>query len=210
MPCDDRGVAEAGASQEATGHLFEARLAEHFSARDEMISSISNQHLVLTFGTASIVGVFVAGFLTWRDPVNWAVFFAIPPISSWILGMWLAEVVRMLRAVAFCREQAVVINDSVGMSQIDHPPIRWEAWRDEESSRTVRWSYVSVVASLAGAYLVAVPLGLVSADLASGWTTFIAFAFGLGLTALLAAVFVVFLRWTRPASEVGMPSKRNS
>jgi hypothetical protein len=186
--------------------LFEARLAEHISARDELIGAISNQHLVLTFGTASIVGVFVAGFLTWEDSVNWAVFFAIPPISAWVLAMWLAEVVRMIRAVAFCSEQASVINASLGMSQIDNPPIRWEAWREEDRDRTIRWSYISVVVALFGTYLIAIPFGLGSVDWSPGWKVLVAFAFVLGLGALIGAVAVVFRRWTRLTSRIGVPS----
>ncbi|HEY5709883.1 MAG TPA: hypothetical protein VIS51_10840 [Solirubrobacterales bacterium] len=193
-------------SPEKARRVFEARLAEHVSARDELLGAISNQHLVLTFGSASIIGVFVAGFLTWEDPANWAIFFAIPPISAWVLAMWLAEVVRMLRAVAFCREQAAVINKSLEVDQIDHPPIRWEAWRDQGPGRTITWSYISVVAVLSGAFLTAAPLGLITANWTTCWTAFSAIAFAGGFAALLAAVHAVFRQWTRPASKVGMPT----
>lgn len=191
---------------EATQRLFEARLAELGSARDDLTSAISNQHLALTFGTASIVAVLVAGFLTWEDSANWAVFFAVPPISAWVLAMWLAEVVRMLRAVEFCREQAAVINESMGMAEIDHPPIRWEAWRDQDPGRTIRWSYVSVVAVLSGAYLTAFPLGLITADWSSCWTAGVAVAFSVGFVVLLTVVFGVYRRWSTPASRIGIPT----
>lgn len=206
--CHNQAAVEANSTEspERARNAFEARLAEHVSARDEMLGAISNQHLVLTFGTASIIGVFVAGFLTWEDPVNWAIFFAIPPISAWVLAMWLAEVVRMLRAVAFCREQAAIINRSLEMDQIDNPPIRWEEWRDQEPGRTITWSYISVVAVLSGAYLAATSLGLITAHWTTGWTAFSALAFAGGFAALLAAVHAVFRQWTRPASKVGMPT----
>ncbi len=191
----------------AARHLFDARIAEYSSARDELFSAISNQHLVLTFGTASIVGVFVAGLLTWDEPVSWAVFLAVPPISAWILAMWLAEVVRMLRAVAFCRDQASVVNRSLGLEEMDCPPLRWEAWRDQEPGRTVRWSYISVVVTLSGAYITAVPLGLITADLPWPWTSLVALAFTAGLAIVLTAVFAVYRRWSTPASKVGMPQR---
>lgn len=191
---------------EASQRLFEARLAELVSARDELIGAISNQHLALTFGTASIVGVLVAGFLTWGDSANCAVFFAVPPISAWVLAMWLAEVVRMLRAVEFCREQAAVINASLGMAEIEHPPIRWEAWRDQDPGRTIRWSYVSVVAALSGAFLAGSVLGLVTANWAPCWTTVVAVAFSAAFVTLLTFVFRVYRRWRTPASKIGFPT----
>jgi hypothetical protein len=200
---------EASGSSEAASLLFEARLAELVSARDELISAISNQHLVLTFGTASIVGVFVAGFLTWESEANWAVFFAVPPITAWVLAMWLAEVVRMLRAVEFCREQATIINESIDTAG-SHPPIRWEAWRAEVPGRTIRWSYVSVVAVLSGAYLTSFPLGLIVGDWSCGVIAGIAGAFLLGFTLLLGLVCLVYHRWTRSASRVGMPAWRSN
>jgi hypothetical protein len=89
--------------------VLQAQLAEYLSTRDEVISSISNQHLVLTFGTAAISGVFVAGCVMWDRPPGSLIFFSIPPIVVWVLMMWLAEVARMLRSVAFCREQDFAI-----------------------------------------------------------------------------------------------------
>lgn len=189
--------------------LFEARLAELGSARDELISAISNQHLVLTFGTASIIGVLVAGFLTWEDPANWAVFFAVPPISAWVLAMWLAEVVRMLRAVEFCREQATVINKAMEMDAADFPPIRWERWR-AEPGRTILWSYVSVVMVLSGAYFAGGLLGLVVVDWPGRWVAVAAAVLLVALAALLAFVYAVFGNWTKPNSKVGMPTSWRS
>ena len=187
-------------------YLFQARLAEHISARDEMISAISNQHLALTFGTASIVGVFVAGFLTWEQPANPAVFFAIAPLSAWVLAMWLAEVVRMFRPVAFCREQGALLNASIGVDDPDHPPIRWESWRDQDSTRTITWTYISVVAVLAGAYVAGVSLGLVTAHWSLLPSLLVASGFALGLVVVLWAVAKVLVQWSSPMSMVGMPT----
>jgi predicted neutral ceramidase superfamily lipid hydrolase len=170
-----------------------------------MISAISNQHLALTFGTASIVAVFVAGFLTWKQPANPAVFFAVAPLSAWVLAMWLGEVVRMFRPVAFCREQATLINASLGHSS--RPAIRWEAWRDEDPNRTLVWTYVSVVTVLSGAYAAGVALGLVTAEWSAVTTVLVAAAFGAGLVVTWAGVFRVFKRWSNPTSTVGMPTK---
>jgi hypothetical protein len=172
-----------------------------------MISAISNQHLALTFGTASIVGVFVAGFLTWRQPLNPAVFFAIAPLSAWILAMWLAEVVRMFRPVAFCREQAKLINASLGLAESDSPPIRWESWRDEDDGRTIIWTYVSVVLVLSGAYIAGVALALIAARWSTVATTLVAFAFAFGLVTVLAAVAKVFTQWSNPKELVGMTAR---
>ncbi len=183
-----------------TERLFQARLAEHVSARDEMISSISNQHLALTFGTASIVGVFVAGFLTWKQPANPAVFFAIPLLSAWVLAMWVAEVVRMLRAVEFCREQACIINES-----IHAPGLRWEASRDRAAWRTITWTYISVPTVLSLSYLAGLALGLVTIRLPVLPTVGIAVTSVLMLAAVLGASFWIFLKWIDPPSRVGMP-----
>lgn len=187
-------------------HLFQARLAEHISARDEMISAISNQHLALTFGTASIVGVFVAGFLTWEQPANPAVFFAIAPLSAWVLAMWLAEVVRMFRPVAFCREQGALLNESIGVDDPDHPPIRWELWRDQDPARTITWTYISVVVVMAGAYIAGTSLGLITAKWSFLPSFLVAVGFALGLMAVLGGVARVFVRWSGPMSVVGMPA----
>jgi hypothetical protein len=185
--------------------IFQARVAEYVSAREAMISAIANQHLVLTFGSASLVGVFVAGFLIWEQPIVAAIFFAAPPISAWVLAMWLAEVVRMLGSIAFCREQEEIVARSLNMLGQDHPPLRWEAWRDQERHRTVRWSYISVVAVLVGAYLGGVVLGLVVADWSTCWTVIAAGLFALGLVAVLAALLLVYARWSHPPSKIGMP-----
>jgi hypothetical protein len=186
--------AELPTTPEPTRLLFEARLAELTYVRDELVGAIANQHLVLTFGTSSVVGVLVAGFLTRKDPTSWAVFLAVPPIAGWVLAMWLAEVVRMLRAAEFCREQAEIVNQSLRMDGVEHPPIRWEQWR-EEPGRTIKWSYPSVVAILSGGYLVAALFGLITADWSLGVDLAVAFVLLLGFLALLRAVWAVYRRW---------------
>jgi hypothetical protein len=188
--------------------LFQARLAEHVSARDEMISAISNQHLVLTFGTASIVAVMVAGFLTWKQPADPGIFLAVAPLSAWVLSMWLAEVVRMFRSVAFCREQADAINASITANDHDYPPIRWESWRDDAGpSQTVIWTYASVVVAHSVFYAAGVALGLVVAKWSALVTVAITLVFALGLGLLLAAVGKVFLHWAATRETVGMPPR---
>jgi hypothetical protein len=127
-------------------------MAEYVSARDDLSSAIANQHYALTFGTASIVAVLVAGFLRWEHPADPLIFFAVAPVSAWVLAVWLAEVVRMLRPVQFCREQAALINAMFEDIDPDNPPLRWEAWRDAEEN-TITWTYVSIVAVLSGGYL---------------------------------------------------------
>ena len=191
------------------GHLFEARLAEHLQARQEMTSAISNQHLVLTFGSASIVGVFVAGFLVWEQAADPAIFFAVPLISAWALAMWLAEVVRMLRVVQFCREQERLVNEVVGGAGLENPPLRFESWRAQEEEgpkRTITWTYISVVVILAGAYLAGLGLGVWVADWA-WWAKAVT-----GLAAVIVLVF--YLRWvlslarewTGDADRTGAPA----
>lgn len=194
-----------------SSQLFEARLAEYGSVREELISAISNQHLALTFGTASIIGVLVAGLLTWEQPAGSGVFFAVPLISLWVLAMWLAEVVRMLRAVEFCREQAVAINELVDPGGAEaQPPIRWESWRDQEPRRTFPWSYVSVVAALSISYVSGAVLGLASA----GWSLLAILAVGMVFVALLlvalTAVARLYVQWAGEPARVGMPEGKIS
>jgi hypothetical protein len=188
--------------------VFQARIAEYVSVREELISAIANQHLVLTFGSASIVGVFVAGFLTWNEAIVPAVFFAVPPIAVWVLAMWLAEVVRMLRAVAFCREQEEIVSRSLGAAG-GEPPLRWEAWRDRDPRRTVRWSYLSVITVLVGAYLGGSVLGLVTAAWSAFWIVLAATLLAAGLVAILAALLAVYRGWSQPPAKIGMPSFRS-
>lgn len=77
------------------------------------------------------------------------------------------------------------------------PPLRWEAWRRHGPGRTIRWSYQSVVAILAGAYMIAVSLGLITANWAPVWTVLVAVVFGIGLALLLALIFQVYEKWGR-------------
>jgi hypothetical protein len=196
---------ESRGSEVMSDRLFQARLAEHVSARDEMISAISNQHLALTFGTASIVAVMVAGFLTWKQPADPGIFLAVAPLSAWVLSMWLAEVVRMFRPVAFCREQAKAINSIVTIDDQGYPPIRWEAWRDADPTRTVTWTYASVVMAHGLFYVAGVTLGLVVAEWSTGVALAVAVVFLGGLAALFLAVAKIFLRWTGDSETVGMP-----
>jgi hypothetical protein len=195
-------MGESEASGGASQRLFEARLAEHVQARQEMTSAISNQHLVLTFGSASIVGVFVAGFLVWEQSADPAVFLSVPFISAWVLAMWLAEVVRMLRAVRFCRGQEQLVNALVGVGDPAAPPLRWESWRAGDDERTITWTYVSVVAVLAGAYLTGLGFAMVVACWA-GWVKAIVLA-----TMVLA--LLLYLRWvlalaSKWLDDVGAP-----
>jgi hypothetical protein len=118
--------------------------------------------------------------------------------------MWLAEVARMLRPVAFCREQAAIVNESLGMGGSNHPPLRWEAWRDEDPGRTTTWSYVSVVAVLSGAYLAGTVLGLVTTHWSICWALFAAALSAVGFVVALGSAFRVYGRWKSPASKVGM------
>ncbi|HEY2571649.1 MAG TPA: hypothetical protein VGI27_09250 [Solirubrobacteraceae bacterium] len=191
--------------------LFEARLAEHMSARDELYGAISNQHLTLTFGTAAIVGAFAAGFVAWSDAVAPAVFVGILPLSWWILAMWLGEVVRMLRAVEFCTAQEKVINSSLGVAGSQTPALRWEQWRQEARApwRTITWTYLSVGIMIAVTDLAGLACAAVTAS-HSHWAGWVvapvgALIFGLGLF-VLWWVFVTFQKWG--VTKVGMPRTR--
>jgi hypothetical protein len=117
--------------------------------------------------------------------------------------MWVAEVVRMLRSVEFCREQAVLINSSIAGSDPANPPIRWEEWRDQEKARTVTWSYISVVLILVGAYLGGLSLGLNAAELTTGLTILVAGSFALVLLLVLWGVARVFIRWSSQPAKAG-------
>lgn len=134
-------------TMDAERSVFDARVAEYVSVRDEMIGAIANQHLVLTFGTASTVGLFAAGFVEWHQRVAPAIFFGISPLTWWILVMWLSEVLRMLRAVRFCGDQEVLINASLAPTTTGQA-LSWESWR-RSTGGTIISSYVSVVAVIA-------------------------------------------------------------
>jgi hypothetical protein len=188
--------------------LLKARLAEHVSARDEMIASISNQHLALTFGVAALAGVFLAGFSRWEESGDAVIFFAIAPISVWVLSMWHAEVVRMLRAVEFCRDQARLINREIRFPDPANPPIRWEAWRSgDPSGRTNTGTYIGVVAILSGAYLAAIVLGLIVLHLSLFWVVVIALIAGGILGFALRAVLLSLAFWGNDPSRVGLPPR---
>jgi hypothetical protein len=191
------------------GRLFEARLAEHIQARQEMTSAISNQHLVLTFGSASIVGVFVAGFLVWQQPADSAVFLAVPLISAWALAMWLAEVVRMLRVVQFCREQERLVNEVAGGADPENLALRFESWRareEEGSKRTITWTYISVVIILAGAYLAGLGLGVWVANWVWWAKTIIGCAAVVILAFYLRWVLSIASEWTSDVNKTGAPA----
>lgn len=190
--------------------VFHARLEEYRATRDEIIQSIHNQHLVLTFGTAAFLAAFGAGFVAWDKPVGAAIFFATAPLSWWILTMWSGEVVRMLRAAEFYDEQADLINDSIRALDPKQPaPLRWEKWRRDPDvpRRTIASTYISVAILLALTNLAAMACGTAAAIDAewSRWT--IAAAWGAVLLTGLPFVGWVqatFKTWSR--AEVGLPS----
>ena len=181
----------------------DAMVAEYVSARDEMIAAISNQHLALTFGTASIVAAFAAGFLTWDDPAAPGLFFAIAPLTTWVFIMWLGEVVRMLRAVEFCTAQADIVN---ALATPDEPVLRWESWRAEKGQpqRTIQFTYLATAITLSGAYVGALACGAITG--ASGWGWW-----WVGpIIAVAAAIEGIFLAWVNQifriwkSTDVGM------
>ncbi len=205
-----RRHAQEGGRTDLSERVFQARLAEYTSARDEMLCAISNQHLVLTFGSASIVGLFVAGFVVWSQSFAPAIFFALPLLSLWTLLMWTAEVVRMLRAVEFCGTQADILNRSLPETAHDKTPLRWEAWRRLESYRTITWTYISIPIANFLVWAMALTSGFIVAG--SKWPTWIIAIAGfytlLGI-ALVLWMGHTFRRWTLAPNPggVGMPGR---
>jgi hypothetical protein len=162
--------------------FFEAQLSEYVSARDEVLGAIGNQHLVLTFGTASIVGLFAAGFVEWSTRAAAPIFFAIGLLALWVGFIWLGEAVRMVRAAAFCVEQAEMINQGFG----GRAALRWEEWRRERG--TIVWMYSLVVVALAGTDIASMVAGWTSGDRSlHGWPLWALIL----TTVLLAAASVV-------------------
>jgi hypothetical protein len=92
-----------------------------------------------------LVGLFAAGFLAWNDDIAPAIFFAVVPLTGWVLLLWAGEVVRMMRAIAFCRTQADLINQTTFHGD---DVFRWETWRREEAV-TIEWPYVAVGTAMA-------------------------------------------------------------
>jgi len=173
----------------ASDRIFTARLAEWTALRDDVIGSISNQHLVLTFGTASIAAVLIAAFTSGNRGQSVGLFLAASILSLWVLAMWLAEVVRMLRAVAFCRIQESQINDLAGAA--DPPALFWEPWKEADPRRTLTWNYPWVVAMLSLSYGATVVLAIRKAHWpgAVTWSMCVLAALILG-----AAGYFVFVR----------------
>jgi hypothetical protein len=172
-----------------------------------MISAISNQHLVLTFGTASISAVFVAGF-TQKGAAATGIFLALPVLSAWVLLMWLAEVVRMLRAVEFCRDQAAQIAKLVPVPDGDPAPIWWEDWRDEGGARrTITWTYMAVPSILILVYAFAVVRGLHVANWHPSRTMWVAIAYAVLLVAVGGFVGWTFKNWAGDKANVGITSR---
>jgi hypothetical protein len=178
---------------DVSDRVFQAQLADYSSARDELVGAISNQHLALTFGTASLAAVFVAGFVSWEASIAPAIFFAIVPLSWWILVMWLGEVVRMLRAVEFCGAQEQVIDEAIGQADPEQASgLRWERWRREpgKPERTITWTYASVAVLLLCTNAAAMTCATVTSIRADwpAWLLALVWMFTL-------AVGMIFVRW---------------
>ena len=191
--------------------IFQARLGEYFSARDEIFRAISNQHTTLTFGTAALAAAFGAGFLSWHQSIAPAIFFGIVPLSWWILTMWLGEVVRMLRAVEFCTGQEEIVNASTPSGDPGNPTLRWEQWRQDARApwRTISWTYLSVGLLLAFTNVAAITCATITAVHSrwASWVVVLVWASVLLGGSLLARwVVLTFERWS--VLNVGMPLKR--
>lgn len=198
---------------EVDRRAFDAMLADYLSSRDEMHNAISNQQMVLTFGTALIVGVAATGAALWTKDVAPGLLMLLPAVAAWTLALWLGEVVRMLRSVAFCEYKARVVNDHVADDDVV-APIEWESWRQDKAhpERTISWTYFAVVAGL---YLVGAG-GLVAAIVANtqlpagrAWSSLGVFA-GVAMNATLGLVVTAYLYrvygvWIRRDSGVGPP-----
>lgn len=192
-----------------SSRVFEAQLAEYLSARDEMLGAINNQHLALTFGTAALVAAYVAGFVSWGADIAPAIFFGIVPLSWWILTMWTGEVVRMLRAVEFCGDQASVINTEIRRADSTQgDALRWERWRRDATKpeRTVTWTYVSV-----GVLLLCTNAAAISCATATafqrGWSSWLVALVWLALivAGVPFGVWVLRIFQTWAGGDVGMP-----
>jgi len=196
---------------DTSDRVFQARLGEYISSRDEIFRAIANQHTTLTFGTAALAAAFGAGFLSWHQSIAPAILFGIVPLSWWILMMWLGEVVRMLRAVEFCTEQEKIVNDSTPSGDPGVPALRWEQWRQDADApwRTITWTYLSVGAALAVADVAALLCASITAH-PSGWASWVVVL--IWAAALLGGFFLA--RWvvltfeTWSVLNVGMPLKR--
>jgi hypothetical protein len=128
----------------------------------DVLGAIANQHLVLTFGIAAIAAVFVAGFAVGPGSQSGGLFLGAAALGIWVVILWLAEIVRMLRGVAFCREMEALINGLVGAC--DPPALFWESWKERELRRTLRWDYPSVLVMLSLSYSACCALGVVRGD----------------------------------------------
>jgi hypothetical protein len=140
--------------------LLTVRLSEWNAIRDDVLGAIANQHLVLTFGIAAIAAVFAVG----SGSQSGGLFLGAAALSIWVVVLWLAEIVRMLRGVAFCREMEALINGLVGTC--DPPALFWENWKEQELRRTLRWNYPSVLVMLSLSYSACCALGVVR----GGWS----------------------------------------
>ena len=152
---------------------------------------------MLTFGFAAIAAVFVAGFAVGRGSQSSGLFLGAAALSIWVVTLWLAEVVRMLRGVAFCREVEALINGLVGAC--DPPALFWESWKERELRRTLRWNYPSVLLMLSLSYSACCTLGVVRGDWSATANVLISVAAGILLLLMWLGVIQQINYWVEQA-----------
>ena len=123
-------VRAAGLRHGVDMQWLDVAMEEYKTLRQEVQTSLTAQHTILSFGTATLGLVFGAAVNLWDEELAPIVLFSllIPLLSGLVLLMWLSEAMRMVRAGNYL---AVLEQDiaAVGEATADWPavpPLRWE------------------------------------------------------------------------------------
>lgn len=142
------------------GQAVEISLQEYAAIRGEILTSLSNQVSVLSFGAAT-VGLIVAATATlWRDEPMLAGLLAliiVPAICFLSLTVFLGEQVRLFRAGRFLHELERRLNQAAKptiQAEHGHSLLTWEQWGDirrgeADVDRSIRRAITAVFVLLA-------------------------------------------------------------
>lgn len=135
-------------SDERSRFAVEVLMEEYKALRQEVVTSITAQAQLLTFGWAA-VGVLTVAGTSLRDRSalsSMLVFLGLLPVVCYLgLQMWLGEVIRMLRVGAHLRRLERRVNRHVRLD--GDPLLSWETWAHERDQANVERTHLRWVGS---------------------------------------------------------------